>query len=531
MHHTPYAPTARRRRPLAATAVAATALLLAACSGSTGASSDTTPRKPAGKVGELLTVGFPAAPPTLDPAKSLGNSSIFFNEVAYEPLIVLGGDGQYKPGLATGWKYVGTDNTTFVLTLREGVKFSDGSALTAQAVTDHFTYLQTQGGQNRALFAGATITATGPLEVTIKTAAPNPDWPYNLTQDVMAGEVISPAGLKSPESLGTRTFGAGPYVLSAENTTIGSVYTYLPNPNYYNPSALHYKKVVIKVIQSPQATLQALQTGQIDLALGDASTLSAAKTAGFFYGPASVTNNVTVVTLADRGGTTAKPLADVRVRQALNYATDRDAIVKALFPGNTATSQVATAGRDGYDQTLENYYPHDVAKAKDLLAQAGYAGGFSMDMVTTTTNNQNLLAQALAQQWKAIGVTVKINEIANGNAYVQQALSGKFPAFTNNVNVRPIATLGTSLFLPNAAYNPYHYADPTLQGLYGQDVLASGTAKADLDKQIVRHLVEQAWFVPVVAQELPTYVSPKVTGADVRPPTSFVSLYELQPAA
>jgi peptide/nickel transport system substrate-binding protein len=520
---------ALRRRAVAACAIATVALLAAACSGSSDPST-TSARKPSGKVGDLLTIGFPAAPPTLDPAKANGNSSIFFNELAYEPLIVLGRDGQYRPGLATSWNYVGSDNKTFVLNLRSGVTFSDGSPLTAQAVAGHFSYLQKAGGQTGALFAGDTISATGPLEVTIKTDTPNPDLVYDMTQDVMAGEVISPAGLQAPAALGTKTFGAGPYVLSTEQTATSAQYTYLPNPNYYDKSAQHYKKIVIKIIQSPQSTLQALQTGQIDLALGDQSTLAAAKKAGFSYPAATVTNNVTGVTLADRGGAIAKPLGDVRVRQALNDATDRTTIVNALFPGNTPTSQMSTPGRDGYDPSLVNAYPYDVAKAKDLLAQAGYANGFSLDLVTTTANNQNLFAQALAQQWKQIGVTVNIHEIANGNAYVGQALSGKFPAFTNNNNIKPLATLGTSLFLPQAAFNPFHYSDPTLQDLYNQDVLASGAAKAELDKKIMRYLVEQAWFVPVVDQGLPFYVSPKVAGADVKPPMAFVSLYELQPA-
>jgi peptide/nickel transport system substrate-binding protein len=218
------------------------------------------------------------------------------------------------------------------------------------------------------------------------------------------------------------------------------------------------------------------------------------------------------------------------VRRALNYATDRKAIVDALFPGNTPTSQVATKGRNGYDEAGVDAYPHDVAKAKGLLAEAGYAGGFSMDLVTTPTGSQNLYAQAIAQQWKEIGVTVNVVEIANGQAYVKEALSAKYAAFTNNVNIRPIATLGTNLFLPQAVYNPFHSDDAALRTLYGQGLLASGGRKAELDKQVVRHLTEQAWFVPIVAQVLPVYVGPKVYGADVTPPMAFPSVYELQPA-
>jgi peptide/nickel transport system substrate-binding protein len=274
-----------------------------------------------------------------------------------------------------------------------------------------------------------------------------------------------------------------------------------------------------------------MQTGQIDLAIGDQTTLSAAKKAGFASASSTVTNNVTGVTLADRGGVLSKPLSDVRVRQALNYATDRSTIVNALFPGNTATAEMATPGTDGYDPNLQNAYPYDVTKAKDLLTQAGYPSGFTLELTTTKTNSQDLFAQALAQQWQLAGITVKITDIADGNAYVAQALGGKTPAFTNNFAVVPIATEGTSLFLATAAYNPFHYEDAKLQNLYNQDVVSSGSAKAALDKEIVAYLVHQAWFVPVVAQGLPFYATKKITGTEVSQKAQFISLYGVQPAS
>jgi peptide/nickel transport system substrate-binding protein len=535
MKHHRIAPVWHRGIAAGAALVATAALAGCGSTSTTGSGSPTgqsssVPRVASGQVGDLLTIGFPTAPPTLDPAQSAGNASIFYNALAYEPLIVLNNQGKYEPGLATSWKYVGPDNKTFVLELRKDVKFSDGSPLTAQGVVDYFTYLETKGGQNRILFAGATFKATGPLEVTMSFAQPNPDVVYNLSQDIMAGEVISDAALKNPTELGSATYGAGPYVLSKDGTTLGSQYTYVPNPNFYDPSQLHYKKIVIKVIQSPQSTLQALQTGQIDMALGDQSTVAQADAAGFGYHPADVTNNVSVVTLADRAGSLVPALKDPRVRQALNDATDREAIAKALYPGNPTTSAVATPGRAGYDPKLVDYYGYDVAKAKQLLAAAGYPNGFSMSLVTTEAAGQQLYAQAIAQQWKQIGVTVDVVDVANPQAYVQEALSGKYPAFTNNVNMRPIATLGTNLFLPQAIYNPFHSTDPKLTSLYQQEIVSSGAEQASLDQQIVGELTEQAWFVPIVSAVTPVYVDSKVAGAEVTPPLAFPCVYDLQPA-
>ncbi|HYU84802.1 MAG TPA: ABC transporter substrate-binding protein, partial [Kribbellaceae bacterium] len=335
--------------------------------------------KPSGKVGDTLTVAYSSVPQTLDPAKTIQNNSLY-QALAYQPLIVRRSDGSLQPGLATSWRYVG-DNTQLELQLRSGVKFSDGSSLTAQVVADHFGYVLKSGGQFVPLFAGDTFTATGPLTVVIKTPKPNPDLPTLLTQDDVVGGVISPLGLKNTAKLGTQTSGAGPYMLDPAATVAGDHYTFVQNPYYYDKASVHWKKVVVRAITSPQATLNAMKTGQVDFAVGDASTLAAAKQAG-------LTVNMTPllwtgVTLADRGGKTSKPLADVRVRQALNYATDRKAISSALFPdGGRPTSQLTVPGGYGYDEKLDDAYPYDVVKAKQLLAEAGYPAGFSLKIVT-----------------------------------------------------------------------------------------------------------------------------------------------------
>jgi len=295
------------------------AATLTACQASTTAEESSQP-KPSGKVGEVLTVAHSVSPQTLDPAKTVQNDA-WFQAPAYQPLIVRRSDGSLQPGLATSWQYVSSDNTALELRLRPGVKFSDGSTLTAQTVVDHFEYVLKSGGQFAPLFAGDQFTATGPLTVLIKTPKPNPDLPTLLTQDDVVGGVISPTGLKNPAKLGTQTFGAGPYTLDPGQTVPGDHYTYLQNPNYYDKASVHWKKLVIRVITNPQAALNAMKTGQVDFAVGDSTTLAAAKQAGLTV---SMTPLLwTGVTLADRNGKMSKPLADVRVRQALNYGTDR----------------------------------------------------------------------------------------------------------------------------------------------------------------------------------------------------------------
>jgi peptide/nickel transport system substrate-binding protein len=521
---------AGRRTGVRAAAVAlaaATSVTLAACGGqATGASHTTS----SGQPGEVLTVGFSVqAPETLDPAKAPQNYA-WFEELAYEPLILQRSDGSLAPGLATSWSYTGTGNTTFVLHLRQGVKFSDGSPLTAQDVADDLGYVVKSAGQMSPFLAGDTFTATGPLTVTIKATSPNPDFPQILTQDDVVGDIISAKGLRSPSLLGTQTLGAGPYMLDASATVTGDQYTYIPNPNYYDKAAVHWKKVVVKVITDPQSMLNAMKTGQVGVANGDPTTIAAATSTGL-----TVTSTPDLwmgVTLADRGGVLAKPLANAQVRMALNYATDRSAISKALFPGTgAATSQLAPPGGYGYDPSLSSAYPYDVSKAKQLLAAAGYPHGFSLKIVTGDYGGENLMAQALAQQWQQVGVDLQVTDDANSNQFYAAAFGAKFPVFMTVFGQIPTWIEGPSLFLAPASYNPFHTASASLASLYQQEARSSGAQQVLVDRQIEEYLVNQAWFVPIVTIGLPYYATSAVTGTATSAKAPLLELYEVRPAS
>jgi peptide/nickel transport system substrate-binding protein len=518
----------RAARRGTAAAVAATAIaVLATCSSSPGSSTSEQP-KASGNAGGTLTLSQAAAPLTLDPAKTTQNNE-YFEALAYEPLIDRDSDGSLRPGLATSWSYLGGNNTVFQLKLRSGVKFSDGSPLTAQSVVADFKYVVKSAGQFAPYFTGDTFTATGPLTVQITSAKPDPDLPGLLTQDDVVGDMISGAALAHPAKLGTETFGAGPYMLDSAQSVTSSAYTYVPNPNYYDKSAVHWKKVVVKVIADPQSVLNAMKTGEVNFSQGDPSTLAAAKQAGLTVTMAPLL--WVGVTLADRDGAMSKPLGSLLVRQALNDATDRAAIATALFPGNgSPTNQVTVPGGYGYQASLNSTYPYDVAKARQLLAQAGYPHGFTLKLVTTDSGGQSLVAQALAQQWKQIGVTLQITDYANSNTFYSAAFAPKFPAFMTVYGQQPIWIEGPGLFLPSALFNPFHTTDATLQSLYDQEARASGAQQVALDQQVEAYMVKQAWFVPVLTQGLPFYATSDITGTSVSAQAPLAELYQIKPA-
>ena len=519
-----------RRTLLGVSTLSVVAAILAACSSSNSTTNTTGSSQPSssGQVGDVLAMAGPTAFRLFDPSLAI-SSDRYAVELAYEPLLVHGSDGSYQPGLATSWKYVGSRNQKFVLELRSNVKFSDGSALTAAGVVDYLHYVAASAGPQASLFAGDTFTATGPLEVTIATAKPNPDLEYNLSQDTNGGSVISPKALNNPSALKLTTAGAGEYMLDAAASVTGSQYTFVPNPNYYDKSAIHWKKVVYKVIANPQSTLAALQSGQVNLAIGDQSTISAAKQAGLTV--TQVPASIATINLADRQGTKVQALSQVKVRQALNYAVDRVAIQKALYPNiGLPASQMALPGGYGDDPSLDNSYPYDVSKAKSLLAQAGYANGFSMDVYSTDAGGLSNVAQAVAQQWSKIGVKVTVKDIPNAQAFQQAALGGQAAVYTTNYNAEPTATAGKYLYLPQALANPFHTTDSTLQGLYSQDLQASGPAKQGLDQRIIAYLNQQAWFVPLVAQDDFYYATKNITGTQVSVGQPLLWINDVEPA-
>jgi peptide/nickel transport system substrate-binding protein len=510
-----------------ATGLGVMLVAVGACGGSSGSAPGAQPPS-SSAVGGTLTVAQSIGATTLNP-ETTNQADCYFEELAYEPLIVRLENGGLAPGLATSWHYAGNGNTTFVMDLRRGVKFSDGTTMTAQDVVNDFEYLLKADGQMAPEFAGDSFAVTGPMQVTITAKTPNPEFPFLLTQDYNAGDIISPNGLKDPAALGTKTFGAGPYELDAAETVSGSVYTYTPNPYYYDKAAVHWKKVVIKVIATAQATLDAMKTGEVNLTQGDPSTLKAAEQAGLTVTQAPLLWDGVV--LADRNGKTVKALGSLQVRQALNYDTDRTALARALYAGfGNPTEQVTVPGGYGYLGSLNSTYPYDPTKARQLLAAAGYPHGFTMSMVTADYGEENLLAQALAQEWAQIGVKVNIIDDANTSAYESAFASGKIPSFIAIYGQQPISIEGPGLFLPAALFNPYHTASAALQSLYDQDIRATGAAKTTLDQQVESYLVDNAWFVPVVSTGLPYYATTNITGTEVTPSAPLVELYQVEPA-
>ncbi|WP_413810691.1 ABC transporter substrate-binding protein [Streptomyces sp. OE57] len=463
----------------------------------------------------MLTVASSIAANSLNPA--LGGSADpqqFFFELAYDTLIGVDANGKYVPGLATKWGYVGKDNRTFDITLRSGVKFNDGSKLTAEGVKNSLEYYAKAGGplaSNLSTVGSIEVLSGHKLRLHLKTA--NPMMPFYLSRHT-TGEIISPAGLRNPEDLGTTTHGAGQYMIDKSKTVTGNTYTYVPNPEYFDKSRVKWKKVIVKVMKNENATLAALRSGEADYALGDPTTAKAAKSAGFQVH--STPYSAMQLQIQDRKGKLVKALGDVRVRRAMLYAINRDAVASSLF-GTYARGWSASVlkGQSGYFDALSTRYGYDVKKAKRMLAEAGYPKGFTMPIIVNLTGvGETQAAEAFAAEMSNIGINVKINVPTNVNALY--ATYAKYPAMMFNYGsvVAPPYAHGNDWLYSWG--NPLKVNDPQLDSLYSKAAGAS-TQKAQEKswEAFEGRISELAWNIPIFTMDKIVYARPGLAGINL----------------
>lgn len=460
--------------------------------------------------GGTLVIGMSQDSSTLNPAS--GNLAEY-SFLAYDPLIYRTSSATYEPDLATSWGYVGTGNTEFQLSLRHGVKFSDGSALTAQSVVNSLKYFEKNGGHNVA-YAGpvADVTATGPYTVLIKYSSAFPDAVDSLDQDYNAGFIIGPSGLAAPSSLDSGSDGAGAYVLDTAKTVSGSDYVFTRNPDYWNPSAVYYDTIDLKPYASAAAEFAALQTGAIQyaqnmpiryVANAQADDLDYTTGAGYWIG----------LFLEDR---TRGPLANESVRQALEYGVNRTAVVDALYKGfGTPLNDTGVPGTVGYDAATSATYTYDPTKAKQLLTAAGYPHGFTFKILDVgELDADGVIANAISGQLASIGVTAQVT-----------VDSGSFTQFNADLNSKAYAglvwqikgqgeyteSMQNILSAGTGTGNIFGPSDPQVSSLLDQMADAPTTAALDTAaRQLTERLDTLAWYIPVAQVDTVELYSPSL---------------------
>ena len=511
-----------RIRALAA-ALAAGSIALAACGGSSSSGSDSGDAGSSGR-GDTLTIGTIATLVNgLSASSSEAGNRISAFQALYDPLLRANPDGSLSPWLATEWSY-NDDNTVLTLKLRDDVKFSDGTALDAEAVVGNLTRFQTGKSPDASnLSAMASAKAVDATTVEITLSAPDPAFLNYLGRN--AGLIENPASFDAADEE-TNPLGSGPYVLDVAKTVPDSVYTFKANEDYWAADSIKYDNLVIKVIEDPAAGINAIKAGEVNaINLVNNDALDEIEAAGWDLHATEL--DWVGLTLVDRDGSLGSPLADVKVRQAMNFAFDRQAILDGYGAGyGTITSQVFRKESAGFDASIDTMYAYDPAKAKALLAEAGYPDGFTIDMPSTTLLGEAVYA-IIADQLSEVGITV--NHVDETADFFGALLTPKYPAYLMFLEQNGNDWQFINFMLSESAvWNPSHFTDETSADLISKIQTASDSERDALVKELGTYVTEQAWFVPWYRKQS-TFVTDGTTDVQLQAGNAVPYLWNFVP--
>ncbi len=350
------------------------------------------------KMGGSVTVGISNDLDTsLDPhtSTSAGKREIFYN--IFEGLVKSDEDGNFVPALAESYE-ISDDATLFTFHLRQGVKFHNGSDMTAEDVV--YTLDRCRGADTGVALLAAyaqieSVTATDDYTVEIKLSEPNIEFLAYLTTAVVPSDY---------DGQDTFPIGTGPFKYKSRSVQENIVLE--KNSEYWGESA-YLDEVVFKIVENTDAMTLAMQSGSIDIAVhrvaSDLENIDRAK-----YDLIETPSNIVQAMYLNNA---VEPLNDIRVRQALNYAVNIDDVITMTNDGLGIPlgSSIYPSFGKYFMPELADAYPYDPEKAKSLLKEAGAEG---MSLTITVPSNYTVhvnAAQVIAEELKAVGINAKIN--------------------------------------------------------------------------------------------------------------------------
>ncbi|MEM9476401.1 MAG: ABC transporter substrate-binding protein [Pseudomonadota bacterium] len=367
---------------------------------------------------------------TLDPhAQNEGPTSALAHQIM-EPLVMRDMTGAIVPALATEWAPSADDPSVWVFKLREGVTFHDGAAFDSEDAKFSLERAMTPDSDYKELLASVVeVRAPDAYTIEIVTDGPNPIMPNNLTNMFMMDKAWAEANnavkVQDYEG-GEDTFaaknanGTGPYKLISREPDVRTVLEI--NENYWGTGEfpMEITRIEYTPIQNAATRVAALLSGEVDFIqdvpvqdlerVGSTDGLdvrTAPQNRVIFFGM-----NMGDADLANDNVDGANPLADVRVRQAMSKAINRDAIQQVVMRGQSAPAgMIAPPFVNGWNEAMDSSSVTDIEAAKALMADAGYGDGFSiqLDCPNDRYINDEAICQAAVGMLAQIGVTVNLD--------------------------------------------------------------------------------------------------------------------------
>ena len=477
-----------------------------------------------------LLVGLVAEPVNLDPPQVTDLNSLRVARRIVETLVTFPEEStQIVPGLAESWT-ISKDGVSYTFKLRKGVKFHDGTPFNAEAVK--FSIERQFNPEHPAnklgkypfanFFFGNVKAVEAMDDSTVRFVLKEPRASFLAVLTSGAASIVSPTAVKKwGADYPLNPVGTGPFRYVSWQR--GQQVVLEKNPDYWK-GAVKLDRVVYRPIVEDQARLTELMTGAVDLIVGvppdfvgqleGSPKVSIAKQVGAHVWYLGINNQ-------------KKPFDDKRVRQALNYAVNKDAIVKDVLKGTGAVSKGPVLPNTwGADAALKAY-PYDPQKAKQLLAEAGYPNGFSTTLWVPESGSgmQSPVAMSTVMQsnLKAVGVNVALQTMEWGaflaklRSQEQELFALSWMAGTEDPDMVMYPLLHSSQWTPNGP-NRALYKNTRFDELLTQARLVTDQAeRAKLYREAQKILVEDAPWIFVDHEVQISASSKRVQGFKLHP--------------
>jgi len=497
--------------------IARAALLLGACALSATAQPAGQSQSPPGRE---VTIALGAPPASFDPHFFAHSPSFMVQQHVFEPLVWRDEQSRTIPALATRWEIL-PDGTGWDFHLHPEARFSDGQPVTAADVAATIARLpnvpNSPGRLTIYVQQVRTVEAAGPHTVRLLTNGPAPLLPENIPPVMIVPERIAREATTADFNAGRAAIGSGPFRL--REYVQGERVVLERNPSWRGESS-PWSRVTFRVIANDSARVAALRAGDVQLIEivppRDVAMLERDPNIAVWRSPGTRLIYLSLDVSRDASPGVAdldgrpmdrNPLKDVRVRRALSLAIDREAIRRNIMEGQSVPAgQMQAIGLGVADPELRPD-PYDPARARQLLAEAGWGGGFRLALAGPSDRyvNDEKILQAIAQYWERIGIRMRVEAMPSTVFFprsAQRAFSAALTGWQSSA-YEPNNIFAPVLLTEDRArgwgtVNRHGYSNPRVDELYSRAVVSlDQQERIRLWREAMRIAMEDAPVLPI----------------------------------
>jgi peptide/nickel transport system substrate-binding protein len=479
--------------------------------------------------GDLTVALSSLSTETLDPALG-GHIVKYYMSLIFDYLVGTTPDGKPSPetGIASKWEMT-PDKHGWVFELRQGVKFHNGEELTAEDVKASLQ--RSIGPISTTGYAGALrssiqdIEIVNPHKLIIHTKSPSIIIPPYLSRGLSTEGVIMPKALadeKMKDQVARHPVGSGPYRFVEQVT--GSHIKLEAVDKHWRIGVPKFKTITFRLVPEESARIAMLRRGEVDIIDLSRERVAEVKRAGFesVLRKDEAMLNVWLI----QNWEPNVPVHDKRVREAMNLAINRQELLETLFGGMGEVVPIPyglswTLKEIGFQITEQDFYPYDPARAQRLLAEAGYANGFTIDFhsfLLPGLPEGRAFVEALAGYWERIGIKSRLIPVDYA-AFRKKWVDKQIPGAPGYYNIANRGWVGTFALLEKQAYGPSVMTtvkDPKSDVWIQEILTATDESKAfELMRQIFKQFRSEHYVVPLFNIHSPYAISKKVTGWNI----------------